>query len=155
MGRIEPTSWCQESWRKRAGESAGWYFSNDRGLGVNKVLNFPPLLMQPQELDIFGSMQSFACFYLNYTNLPSRKFGLDDPGTGICTNASAWCNHTLPQPVTPGSDAIGLLDNIFLICGNRAWKGIPGKAIGGPCTFERLTMFHSFRGNLPSLHKLV
>lgn len=155
MGRIEPTSWCQESWRKRAGESAGWYFSNDGGLGVNKVLNFPPLLMQPQELDIFGSMQSFACFYLNYTNRPSRKFGLDVSGTGIYTNASAWCNHTLPQPVTPGSDAIGLLDNIFLICGNRAWKGIPGKAIGGPCTFERLTMFHSFRGNLPSLHKLV
>lgn len=118
MGRIEPTSWCQESWRKRAGESAGWYFSNDRGLGVNKVLNFPPLLMQPQELDIFGSMQSFACFYLNYTNRPSRKFGLDVSGTGIYTNASAWCNHTLPQPVTPGSDAIGLLDNIFLICGN-------------------------------------
>lgn len=91
--------------------------------------------MQPQELDIFGSTQSFVCFYLNYTNNSKRKFGLDVSGTGIYPRASAWCNYTLSQSITPGTRTIGLLDNIFLICGNRAWKGILGKAIGGPRTF--------------------
>lgn len=155
MGRIELTWWCQESWHKKAGESPEWYFSNEKQLGVNEVLNFPPLSMPPQELDISGSMQSFACFFLNSINNAKKRFGLDVSGTGLYANASAWCNHVLLQSITPGSTAIGLLDNIFLVSGNRAWKGIPGKTIGGPCTFGQLTMCHSFRGNLPSSHKLV
>ena len=30
--------------------------------------------------------------------------------------------------------------NIFLICGDRAWQGIPSRPVGGPCYLGRLTM---------------
>ena len=102
-------------------------------------------------------MQSFACFFFDFPGRPSAQlgFGLDVTGTGIYSNASAWCNHILPQHILPGNSTIGLIDNIFLICGNKAWKGIPGKAVGGPCTFGRLTPFHTVQHNLTALHSLV
>lgn len=31
---------------------------------------------------------------------------------------------------------------IFLICGNRAWNGIPARPQGGPCYLGKLTLFH-------------
>lgn len=121
---MEPVWWCNGEYWKKSNSPAEWYFANDRWLGVNKVSDFFILSLPPQELDIFGSMQSFACFFLNYITGPfaNKKFGLDVSGTGIYANASAWCNHTLPQPITRGVVSIGLMDNIFLICGNRAWK---------------------------------
>lgn len=30
---------------------------------------------------------------------------------------------------------------VFLLCGNRAWAGIPPHLLGGPCTLRRLTLF--------------
>lgn len=82
-------------------------------------------------------MQFFECFFLNYTSGPyvNEVPGTDVSGTGINDNTSAWCNLTLLWQVTPGEYTIGLIDNVFLICGNRAWKAIPGRAVGGPCTF--------------------
>lgn len=36
----------------------------------------------------------------------------------------------------------------FLICGNRAWAGIPTRPVGGPCYLGRLTMF------TPTIHDM-
>lgn len=139
--------WCLWSWQPNAGQSVGWCLGNVN-TGMRKVTNFPALSLQPQELGVLGSIKAPVCFYLNYTNDPSTdNTGVNTRGTGIYCNAC--CNLTTPSQVTTGTNAITLPDNIFLICGNRSWKGIPGKAVGGPCTFVRLTMFH------PSLEALT
>jgi len=39
------------------------------------------------------------------------------------------------------STAKALPPGIFLICGDRAWQGIPANALGGPCYLGRLTLF--------------
>lgn len=142
-GKRELLWWCLEKWQSSAGWPAGWYWSNDSGNGMSLVDNFPALPLQPQKLELLGSIQATACFFLNYSRgLNINKTGIKISGTGIYLNNSAWCNFTTPLPFTTGTDAGGHPDNIFLICGDRAWKGIPGKAVGGPWTFGRLTMFH-------------
>ena len=47
------------------------------------------------------------------------------------SNTTMWCNGS----------AKALPPDIFLICGNRAWQGIPSWVIGGLCYLEKLTMF--------------
>ncbi|NXP74119.1 ENV1 protein, partial [Ramphastos sulfuratus] len=42
-----------------------------------------------------------------------------------------WNNGT-PKVLPP---------NVFLICGDRAWQGIPKNAYGGPCYLGKLTLF--------------
>ena len=46
-------------------------------------------------------------------------------------NYSIWNNRT----------AMALPPDVFLICGDRAWQGIPANAIGGPCYLGKLTIF--------------
>ncbi|NXE81632.1 SYNA protein, partial [Cochlearius cochlearius] len=43
---------------------------------------------------------------------------------------SIW-NSGTPKALTP---------DVFLICGDRAWQGIPSNVIGGPCYFGKLTL---------------
>ena len=40
-------------------------------------------------------------------------------------NTTVWCNGS----------AKALPPDIFLICGDRAWQGIPSRVIAGPCMF--------------------
>lgn len=61
----------------------------------------------------------------------------------ICDFKKQWChkfdrNETHPAPGTlhPRRLPAGL----FLICGNRAWNGIPASPVGGPCTIGRLSL---------------
>ncbi|XP_064508538.1 uncharacterized protein LOC135413177 [Pseudopipra pipra] len=75
--------------------------------------------------------------------------GVDIFPRDIYRNASAWCNETLQNQFIPGSDAIGLPNDLFLICGQRAWKSIPRKAVVSPCTFGQLTFFHPRSVTLP------
>lgn len=39
-----------------------------------------------------------------------------------------------------GDNPRALPEGVFLICGDRAWQGVPGRAIGGPCYLGRLTI---------------
>lgn len=50
------------------------------------------------------------------------------------------CGAT-PQ-ITLGTDPVGLPEDLVLICGQRAWKSIPARALGGPWDFGQLTFFH-------------
>ena len=38
------------------------------------------------------------------------------------------------------NDNKALPPGVFLICGDRAWQGIPRRAVGGPCYLGRLTI---------------
>ncbi|RMC15202.1 hypothetical protein DUI87_07386 [Hirundo rustica rustica] len=42
---------------------------------------------------------------------------------------------------THDADPLALPKGVVLICGNRAWAGIPPYLIGGPCTFGQLGLF--------------
>lgn len=127
------SSWaCLGSRQSDAGQSVGWHLGNANG-GMRKRNNFSALSLWPQELDVLGSIKAPVCFYPNYANDPNTdNTGVDRRGTGIYRDASAWCNVTTPSQVATGTNAISLPDNIVLICGNRAWEGIPGKAVRGP-----------------------
>ena len=46
-------------------------------------------------------------------------------------NTTMWCNGS----------AKALPPDIFLICENRVWQGIPSQVIGGHCYLGKLTMF--------------
>ncbi|XP_075302512.1 uncharacterized protein LOC142365547 isoform X1 [Opisthocomus hoazin] len=124
----------------------------------------------PQEIDLLGSMfGNESCFHfagsaftgtshyrrfdwIGWTNVTSRQVQLgkknepkpaynyknkDDycngsAGTGIKNpKISVWVNNSA-KAIPPG---------YFLICGDRAWQGIPKRAIGGPCYFGKLIMF--------------
>ncbi|XP_032298881.1 syncytin-A-like [Coturnix japonica] len=46
----------------------------------------------------------------------------------------------LEKYIWNNSTAKALPPGIFLICGDRAWQGIPSNAVGGPCYLGRLTI---------------
>nr|QRN74319.1 envelope glycoprotein [Avian leukosis virus] len=56
------------------------------------------------------------------------KTGMILPGVWIDSTKG---NFTKPKALPPG---------IFLICGDRAWQGIPSRPVGGPCYLGKLTM---------------
>lgn len=105
--------------------------------------DFPALSSQPQELDTLGSLSASLCFYIDCTfgvYINSVRFDVSPKGT--FSNASLWCNRTLESQLTSGISAIALPSDLFLICGEHVWKGIPGKAVGRPCTIGQLTLIH-------------
>lgn len=56
----------------------------------------------------------------------SKRQGLGAYGAAAKgNNATIWCNGS----------AKALPPDIFLICGDRAWQGIPSRVIAGPCMF--------------------
>ncbi|NXK52684.1 ERB1 protein, partial [Chauna torquata] len=65
------------------------------------------------------------------TNITSTQ-GLGAYGAEVKPgNKSVWNNGT----------AKALPPDTFLICGDRAWQGIPANSIRGPCYLGKLTMF--------------
>ncbi|NXE58224.1 ENR1 protein, partial [Casuarius casuarius] len=67
---------------------------------------------------------------------------------GFDYTAKSYCNGSLGAETRGGGPthwvnetAKALPDGMFLICGDRAWPGIPKRAIGGPCYLGSLTIF--------------
>ncbi|RMC14219.1 hypothetical protein DUI87_09310 [Hirundo rustica rustica] len=61
---------------------------------------------------------------------------------GVYT-AGTWCDCIahVKMVTTHDADPLALPRGVFLICGDRAWAGIPSCMIGGLCTFSRLGLF--------------
>lgn len=95
-----------------------------------------------------------TCFMLNegkQTNVTSQTHGFNVQGPYCGWNDSS--NLTLgaygsstSHGTWPPSPPKALPPGVFLICGDRAWQGIPANAFGGPCYLGRLTLF------APALH---
>ncbi|KAF1436804.1 Endogenous retrovirus group PABLB member 1 Env polyprotein, partial [Pygoscelis papua] len=75
--------------------------------------------------------------YYNYKNKgdfcgtnDSSHQGLGAAGVKTKGGVGIWNNGT-PKALPP---------KIFLICGDRAWQGIPANAVGGPCYLGKLTL---------------
>lgn len=123
----------------------------------------------PQELDLLGSVVvgnsssnwTQTCFVLHegkqnkahWTNITSRTPGFEANGHYCGWNNTG--NISVPfgayeigdtNSIWFQSQAKALPPGMFLICGDRAWQGIPANAFGGPCYLGRLTLF------VPDLH---
>ncbi|XP_064372476.1 uncharacterized protein LOC135329097 [Dromaius novaehollandiae] len=116
----------------------------------------------PQELDLLGSVAP-----INYTAVACVHFGNNQQGINVYRNlnwtgwtnvssstlgfdytAKSYCNGSLGAETKGGGlthwvneMARALPDGMFLICGDRAWPGIPRCAVGGPCYLGSLTIF--------------
>ncbi|XP_074391266.1 uncharacterized protein LOC141728195 [Zonotrichia albicollis] len=107
------------------------------------VARLDPAPSEPTELHLLGSANSTICFQFDYTLTPIEK------GTEVVLQAKKeyqadrWCRAVLKivGPTTTKRTPYALPRGVFLICGDRAWAGIPSGLVGGPCTFGRLTLF--------------
>lgn len=121
-------------------EQSGW-ITHSAGSGMTEVGYMLPI--QPQELELLGTIQAALCFLLNFNSASHvNQTGFNATSAAIYGNSSFWCNFATPLSVMPGHDAISLSINLCLICGDRTWKGTPGKANREPCTVAQLTLFH-------------
>ncbi|XP_066847083.1 uncharacterized protein [Anser cygnoides] len=112
--------------------------------------NVPPLHNQPRGSRAFGSTGGMAMLTIGLRqNVTSHTRGFE-ANSSYCgyndttnTTMGAYGNKS---STWPRQTAKALPPGIFLICGDRAWQGIPANAHGGPCYLGRLTLF------APDLH---
>lgn len=62
-GQLEPVGWCEVDSHKKQGQPAGWYFANSSDQGMDLINKFPPIPLQPQELDIFWIHTVLCVFF--------------------------------------------------------------------------------------------
>lgn len=111
---------------------------------------FPPAPLEPQELEILGSVKADWCVFFNWTSIyragPGRQgqnlsYPISVNSTlPVFRNASGWCNYTSNNVSLSSNTPIALPYGVFLICRDRVWAGVPSKLEGGPCTLGRLTL---------------
>ncbi|TRZ11922.1 hypothetical protein HGM15179_015193 [Zosterops borbonicus] len=132
-------------WREAANETnpvIDWYH------WAPDLLKAP---FEPQELEILGSLTMEFCAEFQYQGNPQLNVTPHHP---VYRNSSFWCNSTTPVP--PKGKTVDLDEfpqqlpkGYWLICGDRAWQGIPSKIKGGPCSIGQLTVI------APSVKKAI
>lgn len=102
-----------------------------------------PIGPPPQEIELVDSLNVSYCLFINATAYtcagePSTLCNVTVPTPvspiGNTPDWGSWCkhfhrnrSHAAPGTVYPRR----LPPGIFLICGNRAWNGIPSMPVGG------------------------
>ncbi|XP_068856782.1 uncharacterized protein [Aphelocoma coerulescens] len=102
----------------------------------------PRASSEPQELDLLGSYPARYCVQFQFGLSPDLEaFKIIAPSHREY-KADKWClaaskvTTENPHRSRPKRLPWGL----FLICGDRAWAGIPSRLLGGPCTIGHLTL---------------
>ncbi|XP_023787304.1 uncharacterized protein LOC111932445 [Cyanistes caeruleus] len=103
---------------------------------------------EPQELRLLGSTLSNYC--LNFVNRARNnhvKKSHGPNGTNVSPqnllylqNNDTYCGNW-SRKVNSSNTPLQLPPGVFLICGDRAWQGLPANTYGGPCYFGKLTLF--------------
>lgn len=118
--------------------------------GSNLILNWniwvkelPKAVSEPQELEILGSLTMDFCF--TFIASDWREGDLPKyvtPHYFAYKNLSFWCNYSNSWDVLSEADQYPrqLPKGYWLICGDRAWQGIPSRLEGGPCSIGMLTV---------------
>ncbi|XP_063280555.1 uncharacterized protein LOC134565100 isoform X2 [Prinia subflava] len=107
------------------------------------VRGLPKVAHEPQELELLGSSPATYCIHFSVIPKPTStdEYHLIRQFRGEFT-AKRWCHNIShiaadnPSHSSPRSLPKGL----FLVCGDRAWAGIPLRLLGGPCTVGRLSV---------------
>lgn len=103
----------------------------------------PIMDKSPEELDLLGSSPASTCVLSSVTPDPQDRLAIEIRQTTTEYTAEEWCQRVIHVPMysTPDNKRHSLPKGTFLICGQRAWAGIPPHLIGGPCTFGQLSLF--------------
>ncbi|TRZ14274.1 hypothetical protein HGM15179_012813, partial [Zosterops borbonicus] len=106
------------------------------------VYNLPAVSQEPQELDLLGSAPSPFCIHFTFHPTESqRKLYHEIKQVSDAYWASKWCSALAHVAVTSSVKPLALPPKTFLICGDRAYAGIPSLLIRGPCTIGKLGLF--------------
>ncbi|XP_063268743.1 uncharacterized protein LOC134558620 [Prinia subflava] len=109
----------------------------------NFFFHLQNLKEEPQELELLGSAKAPYCIYF------SNSANALDPKTKHVVQSNAlyrprsWCRG-ITQGILPPqiySHPKKLPKGVFMICGDRAWAGIPSHLSGGPCTLGKVGLF--------------
>ena len=104
------------------------------------VLNYLRLTGDREEPPVIFVMMD-ACVFVNYSYNKTARRGQNVNATSIVYhNATAWCNYTALNASRSSVAPLTLPPGVFLICGDRAWGGVPSKLNGGPCSLKHLTL---------------
>ncbi|KAF4791750.1 hypothetical protein TURU_127631 [Turdus rufiventris] len=108
---------------------------------IEKLLpSLPKAGQEPQELKLLGSYPAQYCIHFVIFPKPSDTEEFHNIRQEFM--AKRWCNilshiaADTPSLTSPKR----LPKGFFLICGDRAWAGIPSQFSGGSCTFGRLSL---------------
>ncbi|RMC22177.1 hypothetical protein DUI87_03050 [Hirundo rustica rustica] len=68
-----------------------------------------------------------------------------------------WCEETVEvvRPTIFDNKPWSLPKGVFLICGDRAWAGIPPRHLGGPCTLGKLGLFSPNKTTLANWQRKI
>lgn len=92
---------------------------------------------EPQELDLLGSSKAPYCIHLFYKGI--GKQNVTNP-VRKAYKSEECCNH-ITKTFSASTDKPKVLQwGLFLICGDRAWAGLPSHLQGGPCMLGRLSL---------------
>lgn len=107
-----------------------------------------------QELEILGSLTMDTCYLFHFVGKNGPHLNVT-PYHPVHSNMTSWCHQikllTYDEPHTDHFNKLPIRfpKGIWLICGNRAWQGIPSKVDGGPCALGQLTII------APSVKKAI
>ena len=104
------------------------------------VSYLPHASLEPQEIELLGSIRMDFCVKFNYTGKNQSKAWDVSPIHPIFKNNTYWCNYTSTNISRSSRVPLTLPPGVFFICGDRAWPTIPSHIKGGPCSLGRLTV---------------
>ncbi|KAJ7409724.1 hypothetical protein WISP_112842 [Willisornis vidua] len=105
---------------------------------------------EPQEIKILGSLKAGLCFSFQKTSNVINN--VVTPDAAFYHNASSWCvkpEFRLPLQSHKFKSPQGLSHGSFLVCGDRAWAGIPSLPMAGPCTIAQLVLLDPATPTMP------
>lgn len=120
------------------------------------VMDLAPMDREPEEFQLLGSLKAPFCVHFGFEHrdgrVPKVYQGLRQGNENYIANN--WCDQIahLESPSSPHlayPHPIRLPKGLFLVCGERAWTGIPSLLVGGPCTFGHLTLASPNMTHLP------
>ncbi|KAJ7428169.1 hypothetical protein WISP_01625 [Willisornis vidua] len=121
---------------------------------TNKFYNDPSFLLpanlEPQEIKILGSLKAGLC--ISYQKTSDIINNVLTPDAAFYHNASSWCIDPTSKPPMRSHRAKSpqsLPQGWFLVCGDRAWAGVPSLPVGGPCTIARLLLLDPATPTMP------
>ncbi|KAK4806935.1 hypothetical protein QYF61_027302 [Mycteria americana] len=81
--------------------------------------------------------------WIEWTNVTSKERRYNDyyDPAGYCGDQAALGAETKGGvPIWNNGTPKALPPDVFLICGDRAWQGVPQNVFGGPCYLGKLTL---------------
>ncbi|XP_072778827.1 uncharacterized protein [Taeniopygia guttata] len=106
------------------------------------ILDLPSAEGEPQELELLSSAKAEYCIQFDFSPTKEVKLYEQVKQYKVEFRAGQWCTavYKLKFASTTDFRPRKLDKGVFLICGDRAYPGIPSRLIGGPCTFGHLTL---------------